>query len=367
VTLLSEHPRTVFAASPKAFAPAPPEHRGLRRDEVRLLVASPDGIAHTRFHTLADHLRPGDAVVVNRSATVAGAWDGHSRKHGRVVLHAATRLSQAAPTTGNHRSVVPEDWVIEVRTAPDAARSVLDAEMGEEFIAPGLTLTLVEPYPAAGSSPTGSGNRLWRGRVDGDLGAYLRRHGRPITYGYLDRRYPLSDYQTVFGTLPGSAEMPSAGRPFTQALITALVCRGITVLPVTLHTGVSSQEAGEAPQPEWFDVPASTARLVEATRAGGGRVVAVGTTVTRALESAVADDGRLEGWSGWTERVVTPAEPPRVVTGLITGWHDPQASHLLLVEAVAGAELTQRAYDEAVRHGYLWHEFGDSALLLPAM
>ena len=139
------------------------------------------------------------------------------------------------------------------------------------------------------------------------------------------------------------------------------------MLPVTLHTGVSSQEAGEAPQPEWFEVPASTARLVESTRAGGGRVVAVGTTVTRALESAVADGGRLEGRAGWTERVVTPAEPARVVTGLITGWHDPAASHLLLVEAVAGTELTQHAYDEAVRLGYLWHEFGDSALLLPAM
>ena len=364
MTVLTEHPRTVFAASPKAFAPAPPEHRGLRRDGVRLLVAGPDGIAHTRFNTLADHLRPGDAVVINRSATVAGAWDGHSRKHGRVVLHAATHLSHA-PTSEGDRGDTPADWVIEVRTAPHAARSVLDAEPGEEFIARGLTLTLVEPYPAAGSSPTGRGSRLWRVRVDGDLPAYLRRHGRPIAYGYLDRRYPLSDYQTVFGTVPGSAEMPSAGRPFTHPMITALVARGIAVMPVTLHTGVSSQEAGEAPQPEWFEVPASTARLVEATRAGGGRVVAVGTTVTRALESAVADDGRLEGRTGWTERVVTPADPPRVVTGLITGWHDPQASHLLLVEAVAGTELTQRAYDEAVRHGYLWHEFGDSALLLP--
>jgi S-adenosylmethionine:tRNA ribosyltransferase-isomerase len=365
VTLLTEHPRTVFAASPKAFAPAPPEHRGLRRDEVRLLVASPDGITHTRFHTVADHLRPGDAVVINRSATVAGAWDGHSRLHGRVVLHAASQLSQAVQTPEDHRPDAPDDWVIEVRTSPDAARSVLDAEPGEEFIARGLTLILAEPYPAAGSSPTGRGNRLWRARVDGDLRAHLRRHGRPIAYGYLDRRYPLSDYQTVFGTVPGSAEMPSAGRPFTHPLITALVARGIAVLPVTLHTGVSSQEAGEAPQPEWFEVPASTARLVEATRVGGGRVVAVGTTVTRALESAVADDGRLEGRSGWTERVVTPAEPPRMVNGLITGWHDPQASHLLLVEAVAGTELTQRAYEQAVRHGYLWHEFGDSALLLP--
>ena len=366
MSLLTEHPSTVFAAPPETFAPAPPEHRGLRRDQVRLLVAESKGIIHTRFTSLPDHLRPGDAVVVNRSATVAGAWDANSHRHGRVVLHAATRLDPAARAIEGHRRYSTEDWVIEVRTAPDAARSVLAAEPGERFSAHSLTVTLVEPYPARDSSPTGSGNRLWRARTDGDLRAYLRRHGRPIAYGYLDRHYPLCDYQTIFGILPGSAEMPSAGRPFTPALVTALVTRGIAILPVTLHTGVSSQEAGEAPQPEWFDVPASTARLVEATRAGGGRVVAVGTTVTRALESAVDDDGRLQGRSGWTERVVTPVEPPQVVTGLITGWHDPQASHLLLVEAVAGRELTQQAYDEAVRHGYRWHEFGDSALLLPS-
>ena len=366
MSLLTEHPSTVFTAPPEAFAPAPPEHRGLRRDQVRLLVAESKGIIHTRFTSLPEHLRPGDAMVVNRSATVAGAWDGNSRRHGRVVLHAATHLSRAARATEGHRRYSTEDWVIEVRTAPDAARSVLDAEPGERFSARGITVTLVEPYPAADSSPTGHGNRLWRAKADGDLRAYLRRHGRPIAYGYLDRRYPLCDYQTAFGILPGSAEMPSAGRPFTPALITALVTRGIAVLPVTLHTGVSSQEAGEAPQPEWFDVPATTARLVEATRAGGGRVVAIGTTVTRALESAVDDDGRLEGRSGWTDRVVTPVEPPQVVNGLITGWHDPQASHLLLVEAVAGRELTQQAYDEAVRHGYHWHEFGDSALFMPS-
>jgi S-adenosylmethionine:tRNA ribosyltransferase-isomerase len=163
--------------------------------------------------------------------------------------------------------------------------------------------------------------------------------------------------------------MPSAGRPFTSELVTALVARGIQVAPITLHTGVSSQEAGEAPMPEWFEVTATTARLVRETKLAGGRVIAVGTTVTRALESAVVRRGRrlnsVRAASGWTDRVVTPQHPPAVVDGLITGWHDPHASHLLLVEAVAGRTLTQRAYDEAVAGGYLWHEFGDSALLLP--
>ena len=209
------------------------------------------------------------------------------------------------------------------------------------------------------------GNRLWRARVTGDAARAMGRSGRPIAYGYLDRRYPLAAYQTIFAARPGSAEMPSAARPFTHDLVTRLVTKGVGVVPITLHTGVSSQEAGEAPQPERFAVPETTARLVNAVRAGGGRVVAVGTTVTRALESAVADDGRVVARAGWTERVVTPSDPPRVVTGLVSGWHDPAASHLLLVEAVAGVELTQRAYDAASSGGYLWHEFGDAGLFLP--
>jgi S-adenosylmethionine:tRNA ribosyltransferase-isomerase len=147
--------------------------------------------------------------------------------------------------------------------------------------------------------------------------------------------------------------------------VTRLVTRGIRLAPITLHTGVSSQEAGEGPQPEWFDVPRATAALVNSTRSEGGRVVAVGTTVTRALESSV-EHGLAVPASGRTDRVVTADEPPQLVGGLITGWHDQHASHLLLVEAVAGPDLTQAAYDAAVRANYRWHEFGDSALLLPS-
>jgi len=358
--LLDERPATSFAAPRSMFAPAPAERRGVARDRVRLLVADADrGLTHTRFTHLTEHLRAGDVVVVNDSATVAAQVDGLSDRHGPVVVHLATPL--------------PDDtWVVEVRRAPDADRSVLDAEVGDVLeVAAGVArLRLVSPYPepGLGSSPTGVGNRLWRAAVDGHLATTARRYGRPISYGYLADRYPLSDYQTVFGRRPGSAEMPSAGRPFTTELVTRLVADGVVVTPVTLHTGVSSQETGEAPQPERFEVSASTAAVVNAARAGGGRVIAVGTTVTRALESAVettGDGGRLVEARGWTSRVVTPADPPRIVDGLITGWHDPEASHLLLVEAVAGSELTQRAYAAAVEARYLWHEFGDSALLLP--
>lgn len=348
MTLLDETPHTRFSAS--AFAPQPAEERGLERDEVRLLVATPDGLSHGQFRDLPEHLHAGDVLVVNTSATVNAEIDAEV-DGSPVVLHVAHRLDDG-------------DCVVELRTAPDAARALLDAAAGQVVAFGDVRLVLRSPWPtAASSSPTGSGNRLWRASASGDLDRQLAWNGRPIAYGYLDRRYPLPAYQTVFGTHPGSAEMASAGRPFTDPLVTRLVTSGVQFAPVTLHTGVSSQEAGEAPGPEWFEVPPSSARVLNEARAWGGRVIAVGTTATRAVESAVRGS-RVVASRGWTDRVITPATPPRVVDGLITGWHDPMASHLLLVEAVAGVRLTQASYDAAVAEGYLWHEFGDSGLLL---
>jgi len=347
-------PSTVFAAPEDNTAAEPPEHRGLHRDEVRLLVADQRSIAHRLFRDLPDQLRPGDLLVVNDSATVAAEVDGRVLGRGPVVVHVATHLDDGP-------------WVVELRTAPDACCPILDGRAGEVVSLPdGIRLRLLAPYPKAGSSPTGHGNRLWRAQVIGtaDLIGYLAGHGRPIAYGYLNGRFGLAEYQTVFASRPGSAEMPSAARPFTAELVTRLVTNGIAIAPVTLHTGVSSQDAGEAPQPEWFEVPEATARSVNSARAAGGRVIAVGTTVTRALESAATPGRTMTARSGWTELVITPERGVKVVDGLITGWHNPEASHLLLSEAVAGAALTQRAYDAAVAQRYLWHEFGDAGLLL---
>ncbi len=270
MTIAALTPSTHFPAPDETTAPAPPEHRGIPRDGVRMLVArAPEAIEHRVFHDLPGELEPGDLLVVNTSATIAGETDAIRVGSGPAVVHVSTRLDDGT-------------WVVELRTAPDAQRPILDAEPGQVVELAGATLTLLAPYPREHSSPTGVGNRLWRAAVAGDLPATLGRTGRPIAYGYLDRRYPLADYQTVFGIDPGSAEMPSAARPFTTGIVTALITRGIAVSPVTLHTGLSSQEAGEAPQPERFGVPVVTANAVNATRARGGRVVAVGTTVTRA-------------------------------------------------------------------------------------
>ena len=298
--------------------------------------------------------------MVNNSATLPAELDGSSPAHGALVVHVGTRLADDVDSAPLRR-------VVELRTAPDAARPVLDCRPGEEIeVAGGVRFRLVAPYPRPGSSPGGAGNRLWQAHVVGTDSPedHLALHGRPISYGYLAERYPLVDYQTVFAVHPGSSEMPSAARPFTTELVTRLVAAGIGVAPITLHAGLSSQEVGEPPQAEWFDVSPSTARLVNATRRAGDRVVAVGTTVVRALESAVAADGTVRPRTGWTELVVTPDRPVRTVDGIVTGWHDPDATHLQLIEAVAGRRLVREAYDAAVSEGYLWHEFGDSSLLL---
>jgi S-adenosylmethionine:tRNA ribosyltransferase-isomerase len=329
---------------PERFeATAPPP----ARDGVRLLVARPGVLAHARFSELGEFLAPGDLVVVNTSATLAAAVDGN-RAGTAVEVHFSAELDDGA-------------WVVEVRPAGVSDGPLAGLRPGEEIaLDAGAVLVLDHPRP-------GGQTRLWtaRPRIDGGVALFLARHGRPIRYAYVPRRWPLPEYQTVFAREPGSAEMPSAGRPFTAPVVTDLVTRGVTLAPVVLHTGVSSQEPGEPPQPERFRVPASTARLVNSARQAGGRVIAVGTTVTRALESAAGPDGSVRPRQGWTDLVLGPSRPARVVTGLVTGWHAPGASHLALLAAVAGPGLVERAYAEAVRSGYRWHEFGDSCLLLP--
>ncbi len=336
----------MFDLPDELAASKPPEERGVARDQVRMLVAAPSGIAHARFAELPAFLAPGDLVVVNTSATLAAAVDGYRADGRDVVVHFSTALDDGA-------------WLVELRPPVHPTGPVPDAYAGEQVSLPaGVRLTLLNAH---------GGDRLWRARVavEGEVHEYLARHGRAITYPYVTGRWPLSAYQTVFARDPGSAEMPSAGRPFTADLVTSLVSSGSAVAPITLHTGVSSLEEGEPPLDERYRVPDATARLVNLTKASGGRVVAVGTTVTRALETVAQVDGWVFPGAGWTDLVLGADRPARVVDGLITGWHAPGASHLHLLEAVAGAELVGAAYGVAVGERYLWHEFGDSCLLLP--
>ena len=229
----------------------------------------------------------------------------------------------------------------------------------------------VSCFRAAGvrrsSSRWADSRRLWLTELDlpRPLDRYLEEHGRPIRYGYVPRQWPLETYRNVYAIEPGSVEPPSAGRPFTRKLITRLAAKGILVAPIVLHTGVSSLERDEKPYPEWYRVPGHTAELVNAVHGWGGRVVAVGTTVARALETVTSPDGTVASGEGWTSLVITPERGLHAIDGLITGLHEPRASHLDLLEAAAGEQLLERSYLAALEHCYLWHEFGDSQLILP--
>jgi S-adenosylmethionine:tRNA ribosyltransferase-isomerase len=335
-----------FADTVELEATRPPEARGIRRDRVRLMVTGPDGIAHHQFSDLPGLLNAGDLVVVNDSATLPAAV----LVDRDLVIHFSTQLP------GGLLVVEPR------RPAGPASLPHEDAGPGRLSLPGGAWLELLTPYPEGTSS-----RRLWVAR--GDLGSlatdYLWTWGRPIRYRHIDGPYKIAAYQTVFARVPGSAEMPSAGRPFTEHLVTELALAGVAVAPLTLHTGVSSQEAGEDPYPEWFDIPERTAALVNHTRSHGGRVIAIGTTVVRALETTADSRGASHPGRSWTDLVVGPAHEPKVVDGIVTGWHEPESTHLEMLEAFAGRWLLARSYQAALDHGYLWHEFGDSHLILP--
>ncbi|QGV81325.1 S-adenosylmethionine:tRNA ribosyltransferase-isomerase [Streptomyces ficellus] len=341
-------------------ARVPAEQRGAGRDDVRLMVSRGVAVSHHAFRELPGLLRAGDVLVVNTSPTLAAAVNGRLGGDAMVV-HFSTRGDDGR-------------WAVELRD-PDGRGSTRPRPGGPAGglvrLPGGAQLVLQEPVGAGAAGPVGVAGpaRLWWASVAVDVPGLLARYGRPIRYGYTERDQPLAAYQTVFARPSrdgsGSAEMPSAARPFTAGMVAELVSRGVQVAPVTLHTGVASAEAHEPPYPERFEVPASTAWLVGAARAGGGRIVAVGTTAVRALESATGEDGVVRAASGWTDLVVTPGRGVRAVDGLLTGLHEPEASHLLMLEAVAGREALGRAYAEALRRLYLWHEFGDVHLLLP--
>jgi S-adenosylmethionine:tRNA ribosyltransferase-isomerase len=331
-------------------AAEPPEARGLARDEVRLMVARGRApLVHARFVDLPRFLRAGDLLVVNESATLPAALKATRADGTRVDVHLSTPEPDAVAGRGVRRR--PERWIVELRRGGERFRGGRAGERLE--LDGGGRAVLVAPYLSAG--------RLWVARLllPKPLHDFLAEHGAPIRYAHQPHDRPLADHQTIFAREPGSAEMPSAGRPFSPRVLARLPA-GVGVAPVVLHTGVSSLERGERPYPERYTVPPATAARVNAAR----RVIAVGTTVTRALETVAAADGTVAPGSGWTSLTITPERGVSAVDGLITGWHEPDASHLLLLEAVAGRELVERSYAAALATGYRWHEFGDSHLLL---
>ena len=346
-----------FTVPPEREAHEPPEARGLGRDEVRLMVTDrrTGAIAHARARDLPAFLRSGDLLVLNVSATLPAALTAERPDGRTIALHLSTGL-------------VPDLWIVEPRTpstgvggrvggsatplAPSVAR-------GEELSLPADgRLTMLVPYRGS--------HRLWVAHLDlpVPIAEYLNRWGRPISYPYVPEPWPLAMYQNVYAEVPGSAEMPSAGRALTHEILHRLRENGVGIAKLVLHTGVASLERDEPPYEESYDVPPETAEAVQITRVTGGRVIAVGTTVVRALESSVDAVGRIIASRGWTDLVITPERGVRVVDGLLTGFHEPRASHLAMLEAIADAGVLEQSYREALATGYLWHEFGDLQLLI---
>lgn len=338
-----------FTLDADRIAQAPIEARGGRRDQTPMLVSrkSSGAIEHRNVRELPSLLETGDVLIVNRSATMPAAVATTDDR----LVHLSTELPGGL-------------WTVEVRrTCGAGSRPFFDGHGGERIELAGAgTAELLAPYPVDAAGP----HRLWVAQLDlpGGVVEYLGANGRPIRYGCVDDRWPIEAYQTVFGTEPGSAEMPSASRPFTPALVKALQARGVLFAPITLHTGVSSLEAHEPPYAERYDVPEATADIVNEARWEGRRVIAVGTTATRAIETTADERGVTHPGRGWTELVITPERGVRAVDGIVSGWHEPEASHLALMEAVTGRELLQRSYEAAVAGDYLWHEFGDIHLVL---
>jgi S-adenosylmethionine:tRNA ribosyltransferase-isomerase len=348
-----------FSLPPELEASAPPEARGLRRDQVRLMVSnySTDRVEHTRFYNFHKFLYEGDVLVINTSRTRNSALLA-TRSDGTLLeLHLSIHFDD-------------DLWTVEVRSMDEAGKTkhFEDVYVGETLRLPGnATAILQEPYVSDCNENSKPSETLWLARIHfpNDVDEYLTRHGFPIRYNYVKERWPLSFYQTVYATEPGSAEMPSAGRPFTPRLLKRLESKGIKIVPLILHTGVSNLETHEPPYKEYYRVTPETAQMVNEARASGKRIVAVGTTAIRALETVTNGDGKTHAGEGWTCLVITPQRGLRAVDALLTGMHEPEASHLAMLEALAGESHIKIAYQEALRKGYLWHEFGDLHLILP--
>jgi S-adenosylmethionine:tRNA ribosyltransferase-isomerase len=342
--------RSIDFALPEAnVGNKPAEIRGSGRDDVRMMVTkrATGSIEHAAFSAIGRHLRPGDALVVNTSGTVPSAVDGWSADGTRVKVHFASPISGRL-------------WAVEVRSLTDGGGTVPGPDWSPRTIrlAGGATLHLLARNTTS--------SRLWHAEVEGvsDVVSYLLVHGEPIRYSP-GPALPIEDYQTVFSAEPGSAEMPSAARPFTAELVISLITRGVVVVPVTLHAGISSYEDDEWPGDERYHVSEHAAAVLNAIRESGGRVIATGTTVVRALETVADSNGVVHPGRGITDTVVTPLTGLRAVDGMLTGWHEPRSSHLTMMEAFLDRDALDEVYREALETGYLWHEFGDLLLILP--
>lgn len=322
----------------------PAEYRGIQRDHVRLMTLDTvtGDCSHNFFNKLGSYLVEGDLLVLNNSRTIPAVLKG---KRGKQTIE--IRLS---------RKLSDREWEALI------VGGVIT--VGEKIDLPGgLTATITglgteAPLIVLSFSKSGL-----------DLLEIFYQYGEPLHYEYIETPWPIEMYQTVYASVPGSVEMPSAGRAFTWRLLNMLKGKGVNIAYIQLHAGLSYYGNDRWPHPnkhlEEFCVPVKTAELINKTRKNNGRVIAVGTTVVRALETAVNTDGNVEPQEGITSLYIQKGYPLKAVDGLITGFHEPEASHLDLLSAFIDKGLLMKAYKKALADGYLWHEFGDMNLILP--
>mgnify|MGYP003876836985 CR=1 FL=1 len=338
---------------PDALAcPKPTELRNMSRDDVRLLVTREQGqAAHTQFYQLANHLQAGDVLVVNTSATQAAAFPITLPSGVPGVVHLSTRTA-------------PREWLAEIRQIKENRTLRWKGGLpGMSFELNGnASIQLQEQYYEDRRLL-----HLWKVHLSTDkaVNTYMAEHGLPIQYENLDKRQPLSYYQTYFSFHPGSSEMPSAARGFTKNLVNMLLQKGIVFAPILLHTGVSSLEENEAPYPEYMDLSPVSASIINVARQRGNRIVAVGTTAVRAVESATKAAGEVMAFKGYTDLYIQGSYEMKTINALLTGFHEPKASHLHMLQSLAGPDHIEKAYASAIEHQYYWHQFGDLHLILP--
>ena len=333
----------------------PTEVRGIRRDEVKLMVSKihSDEIHHNTFKNIDQYLNEGDVLVVNASGTLKAALEAFLVNGKQVKVHFSTKIKDHL-------------WIAEIREIVNGSTKRFEGDLKGEILAlkRGGSIELIEPYYKIGHK---NHLKLWKVKVNIPIPVeeYLDYYGKPIKYNYIKDTYPQSYYQTVFATEMGSAEMPSAGRAFTPELVTRLISKGVQIVPIILHTGVASLELNERPYDEYFKVSQSTADAINLARKKGRRIIAIGTTAIRAIESATDQHGKVHAKEGWTDLYITPQRGLFVTDALLTGFHEPEASHLMMLEALTGRNHLEVTYHHALKNEYQWHEFGDLHLILP--
>ena len=337
--------------------PKPTETRGIPRDEIRLMVSniSNNHIEHTIFRNIGEYLRPDDVLVINTTGTLNTPLKAMTKDGISVKVHLSSKQKD------NH-------WAVALRKATENEIENFHTVHQGEFLAldGGGSVEIIQPYCSKNSHQQHL--QLWETKIhiEGDLQNYLDENTTPIFPNYIREQYPQSYYQTVFAKEMGSTQLASGGRGFTASLLTRLIAKGIQVVPVLLHIGGGIENIGKpGPFEEYYQVSEVTANTINKARKAGKRIIAIGTTVVRALETVANKDGFIKSGEGKTNKFITPEQGVYAIDGLVTGLQSPKASHLLLIEALTGRQHLEICYQEGIEQSYQWHKFGDVHLILP--